>query len=117
MRVVRYNRNRRNRPNLATTGRIRQRVGRRSVGLTGRRIRSREYPAGCLAVPDERVSHDIHVVAQAKIHIGVGRAEIIAVRARSRMDECPLQIVLRGNLVELFLDECNVFFRPVPEFG
>ena len=25
------------------------------------------------------------------------------------MDERPLQVVLRGNLVELFLDESNVF--------
>ena len=68
-----------------------------------------EYPVGRLAVPDERVSHDIHVVAQAEVHVGVGRAEVIAVRAFPRMDECPLQVVLRGNLVELFLDESDVF--------
>ena len=30
---------------------------------------SREHPVGRLAVPDERVSHDIHVVAQAEVHI------------------------------------------------
>ena len=61
-------------------------------------------------MPDERVSDDIHVVAQAEVYEGVGRAEIIAVRAFARMDEGKLQIVLRGNLAELFLDESNVFF-------
>ena len=72
-------------------------------------------------MPDERVSHDIHVVAHAEVHVGVGRAEIIAVGAFPRMDECPLQVVLRGNLVELFLDESNVlidqFQGPVDVVG
>ena len=53
--------------------------------------------------PDE-----IHVIAQPEVHKGVGRAEIIAVRAFPRMDERPLHVVLRDDLVELFLDESNV---------
>ena len=65
-------------------------------------------PSWGLAVPDECVSHDIHVVAQAEIHKGVGRAEIVAVRAFPRVNERPLQVVLRGNLVELVLGEGNV---------
>ena len=65
-------------------------------------------------MPDERVSHDIHVIAQAEIHIGIGWAKIIAIRAFLRMDEGPLQIVLRGNLVELSRHESNVFVHLFP---
>ena len=60
-------------------------------------------------MPDERVPDQIHVVAQAKVHKSVGRAEIIAVRALPRMDERPLHLVLRDDLVELLLDQGNVF--------
>ena len=59
-------------------------------------------------MPDECVPYDIHVVAQAEVNVGVRRGEIVAVGAFPRMDECPFQVVLRGNLVELFLHESNV---------
>ncbi len=62
-------------------------------------------------MPDECVAYDVHVVAQAEVHKGVGRAEIIAVSAFPRMNEGPLQVVLRGNLVELLLDDCNVLIN------
>ncbi len=62
-----------------------------------------------MGIPDKRVSDQIHVIAQVEVHKGVGWAEIVAVRARQRVNECPLQIVLRDNLVELLLDQTNVF--------
>ena len=47
---------------------------------------------------------------------GAGRQSPPA-QAGSRMDKRPLQVVLRGNLIELLLDESNVFInaflRPV----
>ena len=78
------------------------------VRYHGRRIRPREYPVWCLTVPDERVPDDVHVVAQAEIHIGIRRPKIVTVRAFPRMDELPLQIILGGNLVKLFFDGGNV---------
>ena len=54
---------------------------------------------------------DIHFVALPEIHEGVGPDKIIAVRAFPWMDELPLQVILRGDLVELFLDESNVVSR------
>jgi hypothetical protein len=49
----------------------------------------------------------MRVVAQAEIHKGVGRVEVIAIRAFPRMDELPLRVILRGNLVALLLDELH----------
>ena len=60
-------------------------------------------------MPDERVPHDEHMVFQAKVHIGIGRAEIVAVRAFPRMNGLPFQVVLRGDLVELLLCQSDVF--------
>jgi len=76
----------------------------------GRRIGSLENPGGRLAVPNEGVAHNIHVVADAEVHISVGWTEIIALRAFARMNEGPLQVVLRGDLVELLFDERDVSF-------
>ena len=59
-------------------------------------------------MPHKRVTNDIHFVAQAEVHKSVRRAEFVAIRALSRMDHLPLEIILRRNLVELFFDESNV---------
>ena len=100
----------------ATAGRIRRCRVRggdgcrwRSVRHPGRQIGPCEDPSGCLAVPDQRVSHDIHVIAHAEVHVSVGRAKIVSARSLLWMDHFPLQVVLRGNLVELVCDDSNVF--------
>ena len=109
----------------AAAGRIRIRRGggrrRWSVRHPGRHIGALKNPSGRLAVPDECVPYDIHAVAQAEVNVGVRRGEIVAVGAFPRMDECPFQVVLRGDLVELFLHESNVlidrFQGPVDVVG
>ena len=62
-------------------------------------------------MPDERVPNDVHVVLLAELDEGVGRLEVIAIRAFARMDELPLQVVLRRNLVELLFNESNVLLH------
>jgi hypothetical protein len=51
------------------------------------------------------VSNEIHLVAQAKTHEGISRAELVTVLALPRMDELPLHVILGRNLVEVLLDE------------
>src|SRR5579863_8226285 len=65
-----------------------------AVGCSRWRIRARKDPIWRLAVPDERVSHNKHVVLDAEVHISVGGREIITIAAFSRLDERPLQIIL-----------------------
>jgi hypothetical protein len=67
------------------------------------------------------VSNDVHVVLLAELDEGVGRGEIIPVRAFPRLNERPLQIVLIDDLVELSLDQVDVphhlFQGPVDVVG
>src|SRR5690349_21094537 len=80
----------------------------RAVGARGRsrldvrstrwRVGSLKHPSGCLAMPHESVSDKIQIIACAEVHKRIGRTEFISIRALPRMDECPFQIVLRGNL-------------------
>ncbi len=53
----------------------------RSVGDVRGWIRAGEHPVGCLGVPDEHVSRQLHAVAQAKVHEGVGGGKSVAVGA------------------------------------
>src|SRR5881394_4290222 len=78
-------------------GRVRVRCGNgRGVGRgRRRRIRSGKHPVRRLAVPHERVSDDIHLVAHVEGHEGVRRAEIVAVRTLAWMAALPLQVVFR----------------------
>ena len=73
-------------------------------------VRAGEHPVGRLTVPNERVPDDVHVVLLAELDEGVGRLEVIAIRAFPRMDELPLQVVFRRNLVELLFNERMSFF-------
>src|SRR5947207_13452524 len=77
-------------------------------GIDWRRIRPGEDPVRRLAVPHERVPDELHVVAQTKVHEGIGRREVVTVLAFARMNHLPLEIVFRGDLVELLLDERDV---------
>ena len=62
-------------------------------------------------MPDERVSDDVHVVLLTEFDEGVGWAEVVPVGSRPWMDELPLQVVFRRNLVELLFDESNVLLH------
>src|SRR6185436_4238450 len=94
-------------PELICRGRIRVRsdAGR---DVCGRWIRPRENPIGCLAVPHQRVPYDVHLVAQTEVHEGVRRAELVALSPFTRMNELPLRVIFRRDLIEVFLDESNV---------
>ena len=48
---------------------------------------------------------DLHVVAQPEIHEGIRGCEIVAILAFTRMDALSLVIVLRGDWVELLLEQ------------
>jgi len=61
-----------------------------------------EDPTGRLAVPDQRVSHDIHVIAQTEVDVGVGRAKIVTVGAFARLDH----LHLRSFSGEIWLNCC-----------
>jgi hypothetical protein len=54
------------------------------------------------------VADDLHVVAQAEIHQGVGGTEVVSVRPFPRVDELPLHVVLGRDLVEVFLEVRHV---------
>ncbi len=62
-------------------------------------------------MPDQRVPDDVHVVPQAELDKGIGRLEVIAVGPFARMNELPLQIVLRRNLIELLLYQSDVLIH------
>ncbi len=62
-----------------------------------------ENPPGRLAVPDQRVADDRHVVGFAERNIPIAGVEIKRVRAR--VDDFPLEHVFRRNGIELRLND------------
>jgi len=71
----------------------------RSIGRgRRRRIRACKHPIRCLAMPDQCVAGALHFVAQPEVHECVRRSEIVTVLALPGVNECPLHVVLCGNL-------------------
>jgi hypothetical protein len=83
------------------------------------RILPPKNPEGGLTMPDERVPHDMHIIALTKFHERVGGAPIVALWALFRMNQRPFQVVLGRNVVKLLNDQCPVSFdllrRPTAE--
>src|SRR5262245_40483874 len=60
-------------------------------------------------MPDERVPDQIHFVAEAETDESVRWGKVIAVAPFARVDELPFQIILGADLVELLLEQGNIF--------
>ncbi len=65
-------------------------------------------------MPDERVSYQVKLITLTEVHERVARGEVISVCSFARMNKSPFQIVLRGNLIELFLDQRRVLCNLLP---
>ncbi len=81
------------------------------VAAGGWRICAREYPVGRLGVPDQRVPYEIQTVAEPEVHKGIGRAKVVPVGPFQRMNQQPLHVILRDDLIELFLNKNNVLLH------
>ena len=83
-------------------------IGRsRGNGLRDDRggIGAGEDPVRGLAVPDQGMADDLHAVGDGEVHEGVRAGEVVAVPSLAGMDQLPLHVVLRGDLVELRLHQ------------
>lgn len=74
-------------------------------------MRALKNPIRSLAVPDQRVARQLHIVLDSELHKGVGSRPVIAFFPGPRMQAHPFHLILGHHVIELSPHKRHVGFH------